>query len=149
MWLTGRLRPDFTQAFADWRRRMMKTPPASDCAADAVEPNGEWNVSRAPNRAVGAHPSRQGTRAAKRLAFGPKSSSSTKTSIARTGLSSATFALDEALHHEPRLIFIRILTQPTFSHSLRPKRASIKAPREHREGPIAIIRSRHPGKPRC
>jgi len=33
-----------TQAFADWRRRMMKTPPATDCAADALEPNGEWNV---------------------------------------------------------------------------------------------------------
>ena len=32
-----------TQAFADWRRRMMKTPPASDCAADALEPDGEWN----------------------------------------------------------------------------------------------------------
>jgi monoamine oxidase len=33
-----------TQAFADWRRRMMKTPPASDCAADALEPDGEWNA---------------------------------------------------------------------------------------------------------
>ena len=33
-----------TQAFADWRRRMMKTPPTSDYAADALEPNGEWNV---------------------------------------------------------------------------------------------------------
>ena len=32
-----------TQAFADWRRRMLKTPPASDCAADALEPDGEWN----------------------------------------------------------------------------------------------------------
>src|SRR5271166_1516440 len=33
-----------TQAFADWRWRMMKTPPASDCAADALEPDGEWNA---------------------------------------------------------------------------------------------------------
>ena len=33
-----------TQAFADWRQRMMKTPPASDCAADALEPDGEWNA---------------------------------------------------------------------------------------------------------
>jgi monoamine oxidase len=33
-----------TQAFADWRRGMMKTPPASDCAADALEPDGEWNA---------------------------------------------------------------------------------------------------------
>ena len=33
-----------TQAFTDWRRRMMKTPPASDCAADALEPDGEWNA---------------------------------------------------------------------------------------------------------
>jgi monoamine oxidase len=33
-----------TQAFADWRRRMMKTPPATDCAADALEPDGEWNA---------------------------------------------------------------------------------------------------------
>ena len=32
------------QAFTDWRRRMMKTPPASDCAADALEPDGEWNA---------------------------------------------------------------------------------------------------------
>jgi monoamine oxidase len=32
------------QAFADWRLRMMKTPPASDCAADALEPEGEWNA---------------------------------------------------------------------------------------------------------
>ena len=33
-----------TQAFTDWRRRMMKTPPASDCAADALEPDDEWNT---------------------------------------------------------------------------------------------------------
>ena len=33
-----------TQALTDWRRRMMKTPPASDCAADALEPDGEWNA---------------------------------------------------------------------------------------------------------
>ena len=33
-----------TQAFTDWRRRIMKTPPASDCAADALEPGGEWNA---------------------------------------------------------------------------------------------------------
>jgi monoamine oxidase len=33
-----------TQAFTDWRRRMMETPPASDCAADALEPDGEWNA---------------------------------------------------------------------------------------------------------
>ena len=33
-----------TQAFTDWRRRMMKTPPASDCAADSLEPDGEWNA---------------------------------------------------------------------------------------------------------
>jgi monoamine oxidase len=32
-----------TQALTDWRRRMMETPPASDCAADALEPDGEWN----------------------------------------------------------------------------------------------------------
>jgi monoamine oxidase len=32
------------QAFADWRRRMVETPPASDCAADALEPDGEWNA---------------------------------------------------------------------------------------------------------
>jgi len=32
-----------TRAFTDWRRRMTKTPPASDCAADALEPDGEWN----------------------------------------------------------------------------------------------------------
>jgi monoamine oxidase len=32
------------QAFTDWRRRMMKTPPANDCAADALEPEGEWSA---------------------------------------------------------------------------------------------------------
>src|SRR5580658_6916640 len=32
-----------TQALTDWRRRMMETPPASDCATDALEPDGEWN----------------------------------------------------------------------------------------------------------
>ena len=32
------------RAFADWRRRLMETPPASDCAADILEPNGEWNA---------------------------------------------------------------------------------------------------------
>jgi len=32
---------------------------------------------------------------------------------------------------------------------LRPKRALIKAPAEHRERRIAIIRSRHPGRPQC
>ena len=33
-----------TQAFAAWQQRMMKTPPASDCAADALEPDGDWNA---------------------------------------------------------------------------------------------------------
>jgi monoamine oxidase len=33
-----------TQAFTDWRQRIMKTPPAGDCAADALEPDGEWNA---------------------------------------------------------------------------------------------------------
>jgi monoamine oxidase len=33
-----------TQAFADWRQRMMEMPPTSDCAADVLEPNGEWNA---------------------------------------------------------------------------------------------------------
>ena len=33
-----------TQAFADWRRRMMETPPATDSAADALEPDSEWNA---------------------------------------------------------------------------------------------------------
>jgi monoamine oxidase len=33
-----------TQAFTDWRRRMIDTPPATDCAADALEPDGEWNA---------------------------------------------------------------------------------------------------------
>jgi monoamine oxidase len=32
------------QAFTDWRRRMMKKPPANDCAVDALEPEGEWNA---------------------------------------------------------------------------------------------------------
>jgi monoamine oxidase len=32
------------QAFANWRRRMMESPPASDCTADALEPDGEWNA---------------------------------------------------------------------------------------------------------
>jgi monoamine oxidase len=32
------------QAVADWRRRIMKTPPATDRAADALEPDGEWNA---------------------------------------------------------------------------------------------------------
>jgi monoamine oxidase len=32
-----------TQALTDWRRRIMETPPESDCAADALEPDGEWN----------------------------------------------------------------------------------------------------------
>jgi monoamine oxidase len=33
-----------TQAFANWRRRMMEMLPASDCAADALEADGEWNA---------------------------------------------------------------------------------------------------------
>jgi hypothetical protein len=33
-----------TQAFGDWRRRMMEMPPTSDCAADVLEPNGAWNA---------------------------------------------------------------------------------------------------------
>ena len=37
-----------TQAFSDWLRRMMETPPASDCAADALEPDGEWNAYLQP-----------------------------------------------------------------------------------------------------
>jgi monoamine oxidase len=32
------------QAFADWQRHMTEKPPASDCAADALEPDGEWNA---------------------------------------------------------------------------------------------------------
>ena len=31
------------QAFADWMERLSLTPPASDCAADALEPDGKWN----------------------------------------------------------------------------------------------------------
>jgi monoamine oxidase len=33
-----------TQALADWRRRMMEMPPTSDCAADLLEPDAEWNA---------------------------------------------------------------------------------------------------------
>src|SRR5579871_5668926 len=33
-----------TAASSNWRRRMMETPPTSDCAADLLEPNGEWNA---------------------------------------------------------------------------------------------------------
>jgi monoamine oxidase len=33
-----------TRVFADWRRRMAKLPLARDCAADALEPDGEWNT---------------------------------------------------------------------------------------------------------
>jgi hypothetical protein len=40
----SRRRAAATQAFTDWRRRIMKTPPASDCAVDALEPDGEWNA---------------------------------------------------------------------------------------------------------
>jgi monoamine oxidase len=32
------------QALANWRRRMTQSPPASDRAADALEPDGEWNA---------------------------------------------------------------------------------------------------------
>jgi monoamine oxidase len=31
------------QAFAAWSERLVTVPPASDCAADVLEPNGEWN----------------------------------------------------------------------------------------------------------
>lgn len=31
-------------AFANWARRLREDPPASDCAADALEPNGDWNA---------------------------------------------------------------------------------------------------------
>jgi monoamine oxidase len=31
-------------AYAAWRERMGSTPPLSDCAADALEPEGEWNA---------------------------------------------------------------------------------------------------------
>jgi monoamine oxidase len=32
------------QAYAAWHQRMESTPPAGDCAADALEPEGEWNA---------------------------------------------------------------------------------------------------------
>ena len=32
------------RAFAAWQQRMETSPPASDCAADALEPEGEWNA---------------------------------------------------------------------------------------------------------
>ena len=32
------------RAFAAWEQRMESTPPASDSAADALEPEGEWNA---------------------------------------------------------------------------------------------------------
>jgi monoamine oxidase len=32
------------KAFAAWIRRMADAPPASDCAADALEPDGPWNA---------------------------------------------------------------------------------------------------------
>ena len=32
------------QAFAAWEQRIATAPPASDCAADALEPDGEWNA---------------------------------------------------------------------------------------------------------
>lgn len=32
------------QAFADWTERLASAPPASDCAADALEPGGKWNA---------------------------------------------------------------------------------------------------------
>jgi monoamine oxidase len=31
-------------AYAAWHQRMESTPPPSDCAADALEPEGEWNA---------------------------------------------------------------------------------------------------------
>jgi monoamine oxidase len=31
-------------AYAAWEQRMATAPPASDCAADALEPEGEWNA---------------------------------------------------------------------------------------------------------
>ena len=33
------------RAYAAWEQRMESTPPKSDCAADALEPEGEWNAS--------------------------------------------------------------------------------------------------------
>ena len=32
------------KAFTAWIARMTETPPASDCAADALEPGGPWNA---------------------------------------------------------------------------------------------------------
>ena len=32
------------RAYAAWEQRMESTPPTSDCAADALEPEGEWNA---------------------------------------------------------------------------------------------------------
>ena len=32
------------RAYAAWEQRMETSPPASDCAADALEPEGEWNA---------------------------------------------------------------------------------------------------------
>ena len=32
------------RAYAAWAQRMEATPPVSDCAADALEPEGEWNA---------------------------------------------------------------------------------------------------------
>jgi monoamine oxidase len=32
------------QAYAAWAQRIESTPPKSDCAADALEPEGEWNA---------------------------------------------------------------------------------------------------------
>ena len=32
------------RAYAAWEQRMELTPPKSDCAADALEPEGEWNT---------------------------------------------------------------------------------------------------------
>jgi monoamine oxidase len=32
------------RAYAAWEQRMESTPPNSDCAADALEPEGEWNT---------------------------------------------------------------------------------------------------------
>jgi monoamine oxidase len=33
-----------SQAFAAWTARLISDPPPSDCAADALEPDGEWNA---------------------------------------------------------------------------------------------------------
>ena len=32
------------RAYAAWEQRMESTPPVSDCAADALDPEGEWNA---------------------------------------------------------------------------------------------------------